>query len=189
MIIYKSSREQDIRCALAYIPCEVKRKLNVHEKPIIFYTTHDRFGYCSAPETIPYVILVNDIVFPNGCAPDDRMYRFFVFSVLHEVAHVYMDITGIPIGGQDESQADKLAVDWYNKRADKLRLESLSYEHEIKSTQEEVEKMMKLAIETIASSLKSGRESCKKVGSGDVVELLTNSEQLRVVSGGVRFDR
>lgn len=155
MIKCYSHREQDIRNALAYIPCEVKRQLNEHEKQILFYTTHDRFGYSSAPEIIPYVILVNDLIFPNGCTREERMYRFFVFTVLHEVAHVYMDINSTPIEGQEESQANKLAEKWYNEYAESQGLNALSFEYEIKNIQEEVEKMMKLTIETIASSFNS----------------------------------
>ena len=169
MITYYSHREQDLKNSLVYIPCEVKRKLNEHEKPILIFTTHDRFGYSSAPKSIPYVIIVNDAIFPNGHTREDRMYRFFVFTVLHEVAHVYMDITGTPIEDQEESQANKLAEDWYNEHANNQGLDSLSYDSEIKATQIEIEKAMFEVANTIAASLKCSMVPCEEEANAQQV--------------------
>ena len=158
MVNFYSNREQEIKDALTYIPYEVRRTLDTHDKPIMFYTTHDRFGYSSAPTIKPYVILLNDIIFRNVKVWNDRLYRFFVFTVLHEIAHVYMDITGSPVGHQEESTANDLAERWYNERAAVLGLERISHVLEIKCTQKEVEKMMEIATEAIALSIKSNNE-------------------------------
>lgn len=132
MIKCNSRRSSIIRDALTYLPYSVKREFQNSGRIIVILSTHDRFGYCFTPENDSFNILINDSIFPNGChTREDRIYRFFVFTVLHEIAHAHLTLAGEPLGEQEEDRANELANNWYNEYAQNHSLPLLTDEERI----------------------------------------------------------
>jgi len=103
-ILYGDSHENYLlKEALKYLPDgEVVGNVAI-------YTTTPRFGIVLNREicTTREIILLNCKIFPNKYDPEDKVFRFLVFTLLHECAHV----SGI----SDECAADDKAIEWYNK--------------------------------------------------------------------------
>lgn len=112
---FKIFTDQDesilIQRALEYIPEEVHT--DIPETAI--YTTTTRFGIVLGPDIrkkYEVVMLSDKIIPPSGTPDADRFFRFFVFTVLHEVAHIF--------GCNSESDADETAMSWYNKHISEI---------------------------------------------------------------------
>jgi len=67
------------------------------------------------------VIVLSERIVPNGCKPEsDPQVRYFVFAVLHEIAHAFRNhLPPNTISPEEnekqEAEADALAFEWFNE--------------------------------------------------------------------------
>lgn len=111
-----------IRSALKYLPQGVLDHL-AEELTILTMTdkaaTRLSRPLCETKE----IIFISDRIFPRvGFLESESGFRFFVFVVMHEIAHAYLkhkcpvyDGIGRDAVNKQEREADLLARDWYNE--------------------------------------------------------------------------
>lgn len=110
-----------VQNALEYLPCAVFNKIKTS---MAIYSTNEIDGcrlareVCKSKESI----LISERIFPRrGATEGDNNYRYFIFVVLHEIAHAYLihlspkfdSLTANKIEAQ-ENEADDLAFQWFN---------------------------------------------------------------------------
>ena len=147
-----------VQHALRYLPEKI---LDENKESLVFASTAQRDGcrfarkFCENRE----IILLSERILPKRNAKENHPeVRYFIFVVLHEVAHaikkhkspVFDDLTLEKIQAQEE-EADKIALDWFNqhiKERDNPYLKPL--------TKEEIE-----------AEMEKNRELIKKLYKGD----------------------
>lgn len=118
---------QWVQIALEYLPPEV---LDENKEKLLFISTAERDAcrvarhYCESRE----IILLSDRIFPkqgaNGGQPE---VRYFIFTVLHEVAHAIkkhkspkFDNLSEQENQSQEEEADAIALEWFNEHVEEL---------------------------------------------------------------------
>jgi hypothetical protein len=145
------TRNRWVEIALGYLPHEV---LDEHKEGLVFIA----LGECDACRLAPQyrereIILLADHVFPDpGAAVDHTTARYFIFAVLHEVAHAIrkhrsprFDDLSKEENEAQEREADDLAYQWFNvhvKRQNNPYLLPLSAD-EVRMAQERNQVLMK----------------------------------------------
>lgn len=114
-----------VRFAFGYVPPEVRRSL---ANKVVIASTGDTDG-----KTLPAsrtqgraVILLSERMLPDKSASDGTPEgRYFVFIVLHELAHVHLkhphpaESTPGRVAA-DEQKADAKALEWFNRHVRKV---------------------------------------------------------------------
>ena len=145
------ARNRWVEIALGYLPYEV---LDEQKESFVFIA----LGECDACRLAPQyrereIILLSDQVFPDpGVAVDHSTARYFIFAVLHEVAHALQkhrsprfDALSKEENEVQEREADELAYQWFNdhvKRQDHPHLLPLSAD-EVRMVQKRNQERMK----------------------------------------------
>ncbi len=139
-----------VEIALNYLPDEIFDKINGKIAITVLKSDAARLAQeiCNQEE----IILLSPWIFsymPAGSCETDKECRYFIFCVLHEVAHVVLkhyppdQLSGTENKGQ-EDVADRYALKWFNKYAFEYRdngLTPIAIE-EIKETQEKYQKKL-----------------------------------------------
>jgi hypothetical protein len=110
-----------VKHALRFLPPEI---LDRHKDRLAFYSTAQRDGFriARAIREEREIILLSERILPKRRAKDyDGDVRYFIFVVLHEVAHavmkhhspLYDGLTPEAVAAE-EKQADDLAFSWLN---------------------------------------------------------------------------
>ena len=143
-----------LRTALEYLPRDLPTKKN---EELYFTSTATRRDacrvardYCQTRE----LILISERILPGmniSCETDPKA-RYFIYVVLHEVAHAIKkhhsplldDLTREELEAQ-EKEADELAMKWFNEHVVALKREDilLITEEEIRQAQEKNQVAMK----------------------------------------------
>jgi len=131
-----------IEYALEYLPQEI---FDEHKENLVFISTAETDAcrvarhYCEKRE----VIVLSERILPKyGADEEQPAVRYFIYVVLHEVAHaikkhkspIFDSLTQDEKISQ-EDEADKLAFQWFNQHIEKISDPSL-----IAITKEEIEK-------------------------------------------------
>jgi len=98
------------------------------------------------------LIVLSHWIFPKGCISEsDKESRYFIFCVLHEIAHAVLrhksplfDKLSVKENEKQESEAKKLAIAWYNDHVAEFKnlgLPPISIE-EIREQQERNQKRL-----------------------------------------------
>ena len=142
---------QWVQNALYYLPQEV---LDEHKENLVFLSTAHRDGcrvarhFCENRE----IIILSDRILPKQHANEGQPeVRYFIYSVLHEVAHAikkhkspkFDKLTKDEKQAQ-EDEADRMAFDWFNQHVeerDNPALKPLTKE-EIELAQEKTQCLM-----------------------------------------------
>lgn len=121
-MLYCGSRSYNsiARNALAYIPDNIKSWM-VNNIGITVLNS-DAFRLAHKIKDCKEVIVLSPWVFsyiPPGSSVDDDEYKYFIFCVLHEIAHAYCkhlppDELSNKENDLQESEANQMAIDWYN---------------------------------------------------------------------------
>jgi hypothetical protein len=108
---------------LLYVDCDENNLLNRALKflpdldfgNVAIITTSTRFGLVLSDELRNdfNVVLLSDTIFPQHYSPTDKIFRFLVFTVLHEFAHI--------AGKQSEPEADSQAIEWFNQKCESMQ--------------------------------------------------------------------
>jgi hypothetical protein len=163
--VYADNDEEIIiKRALEFLPKKVIPKVAI-------YTMSTRFGIVlNNPEISKNyeIIFLSDKIFPpSGTADHNQFFRYFVFIVLHEFAHV--------LGNESEYDADGKDLEWYNRHVSDEKLElSFLDEIEILATKEIILKREWIFVSEKGDSNKF-LSGC--VGSGLVNEFLDYCER------------
>lgn len=151
MIDCGSSRNRWVEIALGYLPYEV---LDENKEALVFIALSE----CDACRVAPQyrereMILLSEHVFPErGVAEDHPSARYFIFVVLHEIAHAIrkhksprFDRLSKEEAEAQEREADDMACEWFNahvKDVGNPYLLPLSRD-EVREAQEQNQKLMK----------------------------------------------
>jgi len=116
---------QWVENALRYLPSEI---LDANKEKLVFISTVQTDAcrvarnYCENRE----VILLSERILPKlGANEGQRKVRYFILTVLHEVAHAikkhkspkFDNLSEAEIQAQ-ENEADKMALDWFNQHVE-----------------------------------------------------------------------
>jgi hypothetical protein len=141
-----------VQHALKYLPEEI---FNEHKESLAFVSTANKDAcrlarhLCENRE----IILLSERILPKQNAIENLSeVRYFIFVVLHEVAHaikkhkspIFDNLTDEEIKAQ-EDEADKIALDWFNQHIEERNnpnLKPLTRE-EIEAEQEKNQELMK----------------------------------------------
>lgn len=119
---------QWVEYALHYLPPEI---LDANKEKLVFISTAQLGShrvaryYCENRE----VILLSETILPKAGATEGQPeVRYFIFTVLHEVAHAiskhkspkFDNLSEVEIQAQ-EDEANKMALDWFNQHIEKRR--------------------------------------------------------------------
>ena len=111
--------------ALEYLPSEI---LDSIENEVVFICLES--DACRLARNVYQnneIIILSQSIFPKGYWTEkDRIFRYFVFCILHEVAHaikkhrspLFDNLTSKEIENQ-EREADQTAIFWFNSHIDK----------------------------------------------------------------------
>jgi hypothetical protein len=148
------SHNRWLEIALEYLP---ENLLENKKEDLLFTSTVNRDAcrvarqHCNNRE----IILISERIFPNEkiVHQTDPKARYFIYVVLHEVAHaikkhkspLYDELNEIEIESQ-EKEADDLAMEWFNYHVKKLNNLSPITKEEIKAAREEQQEIMKKLI-------------------------------------------
>ena len=131
-----------VKTALKYLPESELHSLSGN----LYITSTTSRGACRLSralcETKEIIILSERIMPPQKPSEDDEIFRYFIFVVLHEVAHVikkhrsplYDELT-LEEAEKQEDEANKLALDWFNAHVINRRNPNLQ-----ELSQEEIER-------------------------------------------------
>lgn len=133
-MLHCGSRYNDcVQDAFAYLPNEVQYN---YREGLAFIATGESDGCRVAPALCQNreVIVLSERILPKKrMGPATPEVRYFIFSVLHEVAHVYLKHGNIMFDGikpeendAQEAKADKLAMDWFNDHIEEMANPDLS---------------------------------------------------------------
>lgn len=128
---YDVERAQ-IKTAIGYLP---KQLVNGWPKQkVALVTMFDRLGIRIAKDLRESreLIFLSERVFPrNGVTEEDEIYKHFVFVVLHEIAHIFLDHPQV-VAEKDrdgyEDAAHAKAKGWYDEHAKEIGLPKLDLE-------------------------------------------------------------
>ncbi len=121
MIDCGNSRNRWVEIALGYLPFDI---LDEHKEGLVFIALGEYDACRLAPQYREReIIFLSDRTFPNsGVSEADRSARYFIFAVLHEVAHAIQrhkspkfDRLTAEENQAQETEADQLAYDWFNQ--------------------------------------------------------------------------
>jgi hypothetical protein len=138
-----------VRYVLKYLPSNILREFG---DKLAFFSTAEKDA-CRVARAIceqHEIILLSERILPAG--GDDSKERYFVFAVLHEIAHAVKQhlsplldrLTQEEIAAQ-EKEADDLALSWFNDYVEDnkhLNIERLTLE-EIEKAKRENQELMK----------------------------------------------
>ncbi len=145
-----------IERALEYLPEDVFDQL---KESLLFTSTATRDAcrvarhHCQTRE----IILISERILPgnNVTKETDLRARYFIFVLLHEVAHaikkhkspIFDNLTRDEIEAQ-ETEADELAIAWFNGHVQKRNIHNLLpiTKEEIEAAQDKNQKLMKKMI-------------------------------------------
>lgn len=122
-----------VKQAVEFVPPEIRADC---ERKCAFYSTARRDACRVSREVCEdrEIILLSERIIPDENAQcSDTFVTYFIFVVLHEVAHVIKrhrspnELTPDQNKAQ-EKEADQLALDWFNKKAVRLNLSLLEME-------------------------------------------------------------
>lgn len=146
-----SSRNRWVEIALGYLPYDV---LEEHKEGLVFIAMGERDACRLARQYREReIILLSEHIFPDpGVAANHPTARYFIFAVLHEVAHAIRKHRSPRFDGlskeendAQEREADELAYQWFNdhvKREDNPYLLPLAAD-EVRKAQERNQQIMK----------------------------------------------
>lgn len=110
-----------VQNALEYLPLNIFDQIKTS---VAIYSTNETDGCRLAREICKSreIILISERIFPGiGSTEGDERYRYFIFVVLHEIAHAYLkhrspmfDSLSVEENDAQESEADSLALQWFN---------------------------------------------------------------------------
>lgn len=153
-----------VKKALEFLPEEISQ---LPKDKLVFYSTIciDCNDAIIIPKQIREnrdIIILSERIFPKKDASEDqREVRYFIFAVLHEIAHAVKhqsDLIGSPEEEKTKNdEADGLAVSWYNKFVEKRNnpdLKQVTIE-EINEIRAENEKVTKKSYEESSNQLLS----------------------------------
>ena len=137
-----------LEIALCYLP---RRILFKFKNRLAFFSTPDRDA-CRLPRELckkREIILLSERILPKeGAVEDQSEVRYFIFSVLHEIAHVFKKHRFENLTYQEnqaqENEADKLAISWFNDHIKLINnpcLKIITFE-EINTVKEKNQKLM-----------------------------------------------
>jgi hypothetical protein len=151
------SHNRWLEIALEYLPEDL---LENRKEDLLFISTATRDAcrvaryYCNTRE----IILISERILPsmNIVYQTDPKARYFIYVVLHEVAHairkhkspLFDDLSEEEFESQ-EKEADDLAMKWFNNHVGKLNNLPPITREEIKVAQEEQQKIMKKLMDGI----------------------------------------
>lgn len=148
--------ERIVVIALSYLPKEVFHKLKDN---LAIYSTAGRDA-CRVARAISKereIIILSDHILPKNTARFENWdVRYFIYVVLHEIAHVFKKhrspmldkLTESEIQAQ-ENEADKIALKWFNefvKSSNNAHLKQITVE-EVKQAKRKMQKQMKILYE------------------------------------------
>jgi len=151
---YRHNRWLEI--ALKYLPEDVLK----NKEELLFTATATRDAcrvaryYCKTRE----IILISERILPsmNIQYQTDPKARYFIYVVLHEVAHAIrrhksplLDDLSEEERKNQEKEADDLAMKWFNDHVGKLNNLPPITKEEIEAAQEEQQKVMKKLMDGI----------------------------------------
>lgn len=104
-----------------YVP-NYDLKRSKYSRNIAIYTTTPRYGIVIDPKIRKKckLILLNSNIFPEKNDPTDRFFRFLVFTILHEIAHIQ--------GIADELDAHIQAIKWHNEYLRKCQINAKEFD-------------------------------------------------------------
>ena len=110
---------QWVQDALSYLPTEV---LEEHKERLVFICTGDACRVAPAYRENREIIFLSTGLFPKpGAEENEPEYRYFVFGVLHEIAHAIrnhksrkFDSISEDEEADQEREADEIALEWFN---------------------------------------------------------------------------
>jgi len=141
-----------VTIALTYLPQEIFANLINH---IAIYSTAERDASLvdSTMSNEREIILLSDRILPKkGAQESDQQVRYFIFTLLHEIAHLYknhnISLFDNPCDEQFaafEKEADNLAFLWFNEHVLKTNNQYLQVltDDEIRKVQEENKALMR----------------------------------------------
>lgn len=126
------SKEENIllKKAVDYYPYDEPVKSTTYYKRIAIYTAAPRFGVVvdSRIRKKCKIIILSGKNFPVTSDPTDRLFRFLVVTLLHEIAHT---------SGFNEFDAHEKAFEWHNKYISKHNIKAEKYDWTEKSNNED----------------------------------------------------
>lgn len=139
-----------VKRALNYLPDEIFDKINGKIAITVLKSDACRLApkICNHEE----IILLSPWIYtyiPPGSCEADKETRYFIFCVLHEVAHVvFKHYPPDELSGKEnkdqEGEADRYALEWFNKYAFEHSDNSISHIaiEEIRVTQDKYQKKL-----------------------------------------------
>lgn len=158
MLYCGSQYDNWVTNALEYLPSDILFEIKDN---IVFFSTAEVDGLrvvrdiCEARE----IILLSERILPKrGYKEDDSEVRYFIFVILHEVAHavkkhrsqLFDNLTPQDSSAQ-EKEADDLALSWFNdhvKESNNSYLKPLTFQ-EVKEAKEKNQELMKKLYEGV----------------------------------------
>ena len=140
-----------LEIALEYLP---KDLIENTQEELLFTSTSTRDAcrvaryYCKNRE----IILISERILPglNVQYQTDPKARYFIYAVLHEIAHAIrkhkspsLDDLSLEESEKQEEEADELAMKWFNDHVEKLSDLPPITREEIKVAQEEQQQVMR----------------------------------------------
>lgn len=131
--------------ALKYLPDDIFN--NINSKIAITVLDSDACRLAQKIREHEEVIILSPWLFsfiPAGTCEIDKEYKYFIFCILHEIAHAFLKHTASDEltnekNKSQEDEANKYAIDWFNSYANDNSDKGLSSIDiiEIKKTQED----------------------------------------------------
>ena len=124
MIDCGNSKNHWVEIALGYLPLDV---LDANKEALVFVASSECDAFRLAPQYREReVIVLSGRIFPTGAESEgDRSARYFIFAVLHEVAHAVLKhksprFDGLTVEENDaqETEANELAYHWFNQHVE-----------------------------------------------------------------------
>jgi hypothetical protein len=128
--------------ALEYLPVNIWE--NINEKVAFIMLNSDACRLTSLIREYEEVIILSPWIFPYKPIPEnDKEIRYFIFCVLHEIAHIILKHKA-PLNcsmhenKRQEKDADDLALNWFNDHVSEeilpLSIEEIKAQQELNQT-------------------------------------------------------
>ena len=121
-----------VEIALEYLPCDIH---DLSGQELVFISLGE-MDACRLPYQYRgrEIIFLSDRIFPLAGAPEsDLTVKYFIFTVLHEVAHAIkrhkspsLDRLTREEWQQQEDEADQLASEWFNNHVQSKKCDNLN---------------------------------------------------------------
>lgn len=125
--------KQQIETAIGYLPSSLREEWPKQEVAII--TMHSRLGLrlSKSLREEKEIVFLSERVFPRngGLFEKDPVYKHFIFVLLHELAHIFLDHPQTIMEEEKdeyERAADNKAKEWYDEHAREIGLPELDLE-------------------------------------------------------------